>query len=116
MRFGEPDDLDRRLADWIVQPHGDEVQAEHSHQRVEQGMENLRWITDSPDTRKRKQTDKIVDAPLKALNLSGGLFVLDVHIRQPRRMGKFAYPGVHEARAETPPEAQRTDFVAECRR
>jgi hypothetical protein len=33
-------------------------------------MENLGWIAATPDGRKSKQADKIVDAPLKVLDLA----------------------------------------------
>jgi hypothetical protein len=78
-----PDDLKLRLAGWICQPHRREVQAQHAHESVEQRMEDLGRISTTPDGRESKQADKIVNAPLKALDLSHGLFGVDLHIRQP---------------------------------
>jgi hypothetical protein len=72
--FGEPDDLNRRLAHWTDQPHRDKVQAQHPHERIEQSMENLGWIAATPDGGKSKQANKIVDAPLKVLDFTGSKF------------------------------------------
>ncbi|MGC1431260.1 MAG: hypothetical protein WA811_03345, partial [Candidatus Sulfotelmatobacter sp.] len=68
--LSEPDDLNRRLANWIRQPHRDQVQAQHAHEGIEQGMENLGWIAAAPDGGKSKQANKIVNAPLKVLDFA----------------------------------------------
>jgi hypothetical protein len=85
-RFGGPNDLNdlnRCLANRNCQPRTDEVQAQHAQKRIEQGMENLGWMATTPDGGKRKQTDKIVNAPLKVPDFAGSKFGLDFHIRQP---------------------------------
>jgi hypothetical protein len=46
-------------------------------------MENLGWMATTPDGGKGKQTDKIVNAPLKVPDFAGSKFGLDFHIRQP---------------------------------
>jgi hypothetical protein len=79
----DPDDLNGRLPRWIRQPHRNEVQVQHTHQSVEQSMKNMGWIAATPDGRNSEQADKIVNARLKVLDLSGGMFGLDLHIRQP---------------------------------
>ena len=81
--FGDPNDLNRRLANWNCQPHSDQVQAQHAHERIEQSMQNVGWIATTPDGRKSKQADEIVNAPLKVLDSAGSKFGLDFHIRQP---------------------------------
>ena len=89
-RFGDPNDLNRRFASWICQPHRDKVQAQNAHERIEQSMENLGWIPAAPDGRKSKQADKIVNAPLKVLDFAGSNFGLEFHIRLPWRPRKAA--------------------------
>jgi hypothetical protein len=42
-------------------------------------MKNLGWIAATPDGRKSEQADKIVNAPLKALDLRSGMFKLYFH-------------------------------------
>jgi hypothetical protein len=77
--LGDPDHLNGHLANCILQLHRDEVQAQHAHERFEQGMKNMGWVAATPDGRKSKQADKIVKTPLKALDLAGGMFGLHLH-------------------------------------
>ncbi|MGC2327075.1 MAG: hypothetical protein WA604_10215 [Candidatus Sulfotelmatobacter sp.] len=79
LQLGYADDLNGRIAHWVCQLHRDEVQTEHAHERVEQGMKNMGWIAATPNGRKSEQADKIANAPLKALDLSGGMFGLCFH-------------------------------------
>jgi hypothetical protein len=53
-------------------------------------MENLGWIAAAPNSRKSKQADKIVDAPLEVLDIVGTKLALDFHIRLPWRTRKAA--------------------------
>ena len=59
------------------QPGAHEIQAEHiQEQRVEQHLDNLRWLVAAPDSRQSQQTDQIVNAALKTLDLLGRIFDL----------------------------------------
>ncbi|MFY9740448.1 MAG: hypothetical protein WA252_04440 [Candidatus Sulfotelmatobacter sp.] len=78
--FGDPSDFNGRLADWVRQSHRDEVEAQHAHERIEQGVENLGWIAATPDSGKSKQAHKVVNAPLQALDFAGSKFGLDFHV------------------------------------
>jgi hypothetical protein len=59
---------------------------QHAHQRFEQGMKNSGGIAATPDSRKSEHADKIVNAPLKALDLFDGMFRLCFH-GEPRILG-----------------------------
>ena len=110
--LGEPDDLNGRSANQICQPHRDQVQAQHAHERIEQGMQNLRWIAATPDGGKSKQANQIVYAPLKVFDFAGSKFGFNFHIRQPWRMRNAARSDVGGPRAGIPRAARRTDSGA----
>jgi hypothetical protein len=76
---GDPDHLKGNNANGIPQLHRDEVEGQHAHQRIEQGMKNSGWIAATPDGGKSEQAHKITDAPLKALDLVRGIFGLRFH-------------------------------------
>ena len=67
--MSDPDQFDRGVADGIVQPCIDEIQAKHTQEHVEQGANNLRWLAAAPDGRESEDADKVIDAALKALDL-----------------------------------------------
>ena len=73
-RLRESSHLNGRLAVWIFQPHIDEIQAEHTHEHIEQGTNNLGWVTAAPHGGKGKETDQIVHAASKVLDLLSGAF------------------------------------------
>jgi hypothetical protein len=78
--LGDPDRLDRRVADWIFQPHIDEIQAEHSEECVEEGMNNLGGLGAAPHRRKSEDANQVIITTPKALDLVGGKFF---HLRPP---------------------------------
>src|SRR5271165_3327715 len=110
--LSDPDDLNRRLANSICEPYRNQVQAQHALERIEQGMENLGWIAATPNCRKSKQADKIVNTPLKVLDFAGSKIGLDFHIRQPWWTGKAVWCDVGGSRAGTPRAARKTDSGA----
>jgi hypothetical protein len=57
---------------------------------VEEGMNNLGWLTATPDGRQSKDADQIIKAALKALDLLGGMFELHFHARPPPRVAQSA--------------------------
>jgi hypothetical protein len=80
LRFSEPNHFDGRLIARVPQPYIDEIKLEHTLKRVEQGMNNLGWVTAAPHGRKGEQTDQIINATLKSLDLLCNISGLHIHI------------------------------------
>ena len=51
--WSDPRHLDRHIDTWVVQPHIDEIQAEHTQERIEQSMGDLGWLAAAPHGRER---------------------------------------------------------------
>jgi hypothetical protein len=69
-----------------VQPHIDEIEAEHTEERVEQGMNNLGRLGTAPHGGERQNAEQIVHATLEALDFLGGILGLHFHL-QARMLG-----------------------------
>jgi hypothetical protein len=67
LRLSEPNHLDWRLTARFLQLYIDEIQLEHTQQRVEQGVNNLGWLTAAPRGWKSEDANQIFEAALKAL-------------------------------------------------
>jgi hypothetical protein len=80
VRWSEPNHLDWRLISRFLQPYIDEIQLEHTQQRVDQGMNNLGWLAAAPDSWKSEDANQIIDAALKALDLLCRISGLHIHI------------------------------------
>jgi hypothetical protein len=85
LRLSEPNHLDWRLTARFVQPYIDKIQLEHTQQCVEQGMNNLGWLTPAPHGWKSEGADQIIDAALKVLDLLCMISGLYIHISGRRR-------------------------------
>src|SRR6202035_3004372 len=64
-----PDYLNRRTITSVTQPRVRKIEAQHGEQHVEQSTEDLGWFAATPNRGKRQNTDQIVDAALKTLDL-----------------------------------------------
>lgn len=80
LRWSEPNHLDGRLIARAPQPYIDEIKLQHTQKRVEQGTNNLRWLTAAPHGRQGEQTHQIINATLKSLDLFCGISGLHIHI------------------------------------
>src|ERR1700734_2422829 len=80
LRSSEPNHLDWRLTSCFLQAYVDEIQLEHTQQRVEQGLNDLGWLTAAPHGRKGEDTNHVVHAALKLLDLLCGISELRIHI------------------------------------
>jgi hypothetical protein len=78
--LSEPSHLDWRLTARFLQPYVDEIQLEHTQQRVEQGTNDLGWFTAAPHGWKSEDANQIINAALKALDLLCNFFGLPIHI------------------------------------
>ena len=92
LRLSEPNHLDGRLTARFLQPYIDEIQLEHAQQRVEQGMNNLGWLTAAPHGRKSEDANQIINAALKALDFLCRISGLHIHISGRRRRTTPASP------------------------
>ena len=81
LRLSEPNHLDGRLTARFPQPYIDEIKLEHTQKRVEQGMNNLGWLTAAPHGRKGEQADQITNATLKSLDLLCNISGMHIHIQ-----------------------------------
>ena len=80
LRLSEPNHLDWRLTTRFLQLYIDKIQLEHTQQCVEQGMNNLGWLTPAPHGWKSEGANQIIDAALKVLDLLCMISGLYVHI------------------------------------
>jgi hypothetical protein len=80
LRLSEPNHLDWRLAARFLQPYIDKIQLEHTQQCVEQGMNNLGWLTTAPHGWKSEGADQIINAALKVRDLLCKISGLYIHI------------------------------------
>jgi hypothetical protein len=80
LRLSEPKHLDGRLTVRVPQPYIDEIKLEHSQKRVEQGMNNLGWLTAAPNGRKGEQAYQVIYATLKSLDILCNISGLCIHI------------------------------------
>jgi hypothetical protein len=78
--LSEPNHLDWRLASRFLHPYIDEIQLEHTQQRVEQGMNNLGWLTAAPHGWKGEDTSQIIHAALKLPDFLCKISGLHIHI------------------------------------
>jgi hypothetical protein len=78
--LSEPNYLDWRLAARFRQPYIDEIELEHAHERVEQGMANPGWLTAAPHSGESEDAYQIAHGALKVLDLLGKIFGLRFHI------------------------------------
>jgi hypothetical protein len=60
--------LDWCLGERAAQPHIDEIQIEHSKERLQQSTDDLSRAAATPDDRERKHASQIDNAALKALD------------------------------------------------
>ena len=79
LRWCEPNHLDGRLTVRIPQPRIDKIKLKHTQKRVEQGMNNLGWLSAAPRGRKGEQADQIINATLKPLDLLRDISGLYIH-------------------------------------
>jgi hypothetical protein len=79
-RLTDAGHLDRRFAAWVVQPHIDEIEVEHTQERVDQGMNNLGRLGTGPHGRERENAEQIIHATLETLDFLGGMFDLHFHV------------------------------------
>jgi hypothetical protein len=80
LRLSKPNHLDGRLTARTPQPYIDEIKLEHTHKSVEQGINNLGWLTAAPHGGKGEQADQIINATLKLLDLLGNISGLHTYI------------------------------------
>src|SRR5579863_2661059 len=80
LRLGESSHLDWRLTVCFLQPYIDEIQLEHTRQRVEQGMNNPGWLTPAPYGWKSEDANQIIYAALKVLDFLCRISGLHVHV------------------------------------
>ena len=68
--------LDGCLTTRIAQAHVEEIELQHTHERVEHRANNVGRIATTPDRRQSKQGDQIIDTALQAPDLLGMRFKL----------------------------------------
>jgi hypothetical protein len=80
LRLSEPNHLDKRLTARFLQPYIDEIELEHTQQRVEQSVDNLGWLTAAPHGGKSEDASQIIHTALQALDFLCGICGLPFHI------------------------------------